>query len=122
MKMFLSGALVVLALMTGCGPNSSNAGSEYIGKWENVRFHSIRLEIDRNGENFIVRNLRRNPANGEPLTPEIIPVTYKDGLLQHPMGYTLAIDKASGNLTDGRGEYKRVSEFTELKPSKTVDW
>jgi hypothetical protein len=109
------GALVALALLTGCGPNSSNAGSEYIGKWENVRFISIGLEIERNGENFIVRNKRLSFVSGKQEPDEIIPMTYKDGLLQHSAGFTVAIDKASGNITDGRGEYKRVSEFTKLR-------
>jgi len=103
---------MALALLAGCGIESGNAGSEYIGKWEDVNkaardakakaggfvFRSGQevLVIERNGDSFIIRSQEGNT-----------PATFKDGVLQ-VSGATYAIDKASGNLTDGKLQYKRV--------------
>lgn len=108
MKVFWGGALVTLALLAGCG---SNAGSEYIGKWVNVKSDKRTLEIERNGESFMIRNTAPSFIGGKVETKNI-PATFKDGVLQVSVGFgtiSLAIDKASGNLTDGKAEYKRVN-------------
>ncbi len=108
MKRFWGSALMVLALLAGCG---SNAGSEYIGKWVSVKNGNRTLEIERNGESFMIRNTEPSFINGKVETNNI-PGTLKDGVLQLSVGFgtiSLAIDKASGNLTDGKAEYKRAN-------------
>jgi len=107
-KMFLSGALVALALMTGCGPSASDAGNEYVGTWEAmVRDGTLKLQYDisRNGENFL---LRQTVGTYDPVTN---PATYKDGVLQASK-FALVIDKKSGklisNTPNGTVEYTRV--------------
>ena len=47
-------------------------------------------------------------------------MTYKDGLLQHPAGFTVTLGKTSGNLSGGRVEHKRVSEFTVEERRKNI--
>jgi hypothetical protein len=38
-----------------------------------------------------------------------IPASLKDGMLQYEAGFSsLAIDKASGNITTGKTEYKKI--------------
>jgi len=108
MKGVLGAMVVALALLTGCG---SESGSEYIGKWVSVESNVRMLEIERNGESFLIRNTEPSFFSGNVETKNI-PATLKDGVLQLSLGFgtlSLAIDKASsGNLTDGQTEYKRV--------------
>ena len=107
MKGVLGAAAVALALLTGCGAES---GSEYIGKWVDVKRDVRMLEIERNGGSFLIRNTEPSFFSGKVETQNI-PATLKDGVLQLSLGFgtiSLAIDKASGNLTDGQAEYKRV--------------
>jgi len=105
---------MALALLAGCG-ESSNVGNEYIGKWVRVDSDKHTLEIEGNGGNFMVRktepdHFARIDSN-DPTKTENIPATLKDGILQMPDGHFLALDKASGNLTNnltnGKFEYKR---------------
>ena len=92
--------------LTGCG---ADAGSEYLGKWQNVKFEKRTLQIDRNGENFIVRETSPSMANGEMKTQNL-PATVKDGILQisGQMTISVVIDKASGLLTGPGMEYKKL--------------
>jgi hypothetical protein len=97
------GALLTLALLTGC---DSNAGNEYIGTWETIvdfGSHSTKaqFEISRNGDNFL---LRQTVGTLDPVTN---PASYKDGFLQAP-NFALVIDKKSDKLSDGKTEYTRV--------------
>jgi hypothetical protein len=106
MKTLIS-SLAITAVLCGCG---LKGGSEYVGKWVNVKYSNRILDIDRNGESFIVRDSRPSFIDGKPETKNI-PATYKDGQLYIATGFgnvSLAIDKASGNLTDGKTEYKKV--------------
>lgn len=106
MKGILGAMAMALALLTGCG---SESGSEYIGKWVDVERDVRTLEIERNGGSFLIRNTEPSFFSGKVETKNI-PATLKDGVLQLSLGFgtiSLAIDKSSGNLTDGQTEYKR---------------
>ncbi|MCY0853101.1 hypothetical protein [Cupriavidus sp. D39] len=108
MKRLLGSALIILGVLAGCGNNS---GSEYLGKWVNLKSEKRFLEIERNGDSFMVRNTGPSFIDGKPETKNI-PATYANGVLKVSMGMgdiTLAIDKASGNLTDGSVEYKKTN-------------
>jgi hypothetical protein len=101
------GLLVTAGIFCGCG---MKGGSEYIGKWVHVKYSNHSLDIERNGESFIVRDSHPSFLDGKPETKNI-PATYKDGMLYMATGFgnvSLVIDKASGNLTDGKTEFKKI--------------
>jgi len=76
-----------------------------------VKSETHTLEIERKGESFLIRTTVKNFFNGK-LESQTIVGTLKDGILQvsHAFGtIPITFDKASGNLTDGKDEYKRVN-------------
>jgi hypothetical protein len=106
-KRFLS-SIALLGLLFGC---SNQGGSEFAGKWVNVKSEKRVLEIERNGDTFMVRETAPSIMDGSTKTKNI-PATLKDGTLQMNSGFgvlTLAVDKSSGNLTSGQAEYKRAN-------------
>lgn len=107
MKKLLIGIFAAVAFLVGC---SSNAGNEYVGKWVNVKSEKRTVEIERNGESFMIRNTEPSFWDGK-IKTENIPAIFKDGTLQIQTGFgatIISIDKASGNLNVGGAEYKRV--------------
>lgn len=100
-------SVIVAVLLLGCG---SSGGNEYVGSWVNSKYGKRTLVIERNGQSFIVRETHPSFIDGKPETKNI-PATYKDGQLHIASGFgsvSLAIDEASGNLTDGKLEYKKA--------------
>ncbi|WP_228893635.1 hypothetical protein [Pseudoduganella aquatica] len=98
---------VLMVFLAGCGVKG---GGEYVGRWVNVQYDDYRLNIERNGEGFMVRDSHPSPATGKPET-KYIPATYKEGQLLIATDFgnvALAIDKASGHLTNGKTEYRKV--------------
>jgi len=92
----------------GCG---ADAGSEYLGKWQRIKFEKQTLQIDRNGDNFIVRETGPNMISGGVKTQNL-PATLKDGILQisgqiGTVGFV--VDKASGHLTGPNAEYQKIN-------------
>jgi hypothetical protein len=68
------------------------------------------LEIERNGETFMVRETAPSFIDGSKEVKNI-PATLKDDTLQMNSGWgvlTLVVDKSSGHLTSGQAEFKRV--------------
>lgn len=105
MKKYIA-MLTVIALI-GC--NEMDSGSGYIGKWANTKSNDRILEISKNGENFIVRVTKPRILDGK-LETTNIPAIYKDGVLKASSDLdtrTYMIDKVTGNLLDGKFEYKR---------------
>lgn len=107
MKEILCSVFVVAALLVGCGDSGSE--SKYIGKWVNVIRDKDILNIESNGDSLIIRYANENPFNGMETGNK--PAKLKDGMLQPTGGMEAAytIDKATGNLTNGFAEYKRVN-------------
>ncbi|MCL2635128.1 MAG: hypothetical protein FWD50_00660 [Betaproteobacteria bacterium] len=108
MKNVLGVAAVVLGLLAGCGVQP-DAGNEYVGKWDGVNNKSS-MVIERNGSSFMIRYT--GPGMIGELETKNFPGMLKDGLLQmtrEGFPVPLAIDKASGNLTDGDHEFKRAN-------------
>jgi hypothetical protein len=98
---------LTIALLSGC---NERGGGEYVGKWIDNKNNKSTLLIERNGDSFIVRDSHTSIITGLPETNNI-PATYKDGMLNIVFDLeskSLAIDKASGNLTDGEREYKKL--------------
>lgn len=105
MKKLFGCVLLVSSVLAGCG---SNSGSDYLGKWANVRVESNSLEIERNGDGFMIRSVEPGLAG---LETKNIPATMKDGALQTQTGLgviVMVLDKKTGNLTNGTSEFKRV--------------
>lgn len=100
---------VLVILLTGC---SANSGEEYIGRWVHTKAPNVTLTIERNGDAFILREVRPSFLDGKMKTQNI-PAIYKDGMLQIATDFgtkNYAIDRASGNLSAGRSEYRRLEQ------------
>jgi hypothetical protein len=96
---------MALLLLTGCG---GQAGEEYVGKWISTNNEKRSLTIERNGESFLIRETA--PSMTGKIRTKNLPATLQDGLLQAPTGFgyvSVAIDKATGNLTASGDEYRR---------------
>jgi hypothetical protein len=114
MRLGIASLLLTCMALAGC----HNAGSEYIGKWVSVKSEKRTLEIERNGDSFMLRNTEPSFITGR-IETKNIPATLKDGTLQVQLGMgaiTLSLDKGTGHLTDGQAEYRRVTddEFKRL--------
>ncbi|ARG30280.1 hypothetical protein L1W93_19025 [Acinetobacter baumannii] len=106
MRTAIGVALVSMTLLAGCG---GSAGDQFLGKWVGVKNDKHVLEIERNGDSYMVRNTEPSPFTGKTRTTNL-PATLQDDVLQVSVGFgaiSLAIDGKSGNLTDGRMEYRR---------------
>lgn len=104
----LLSVVALLALLVGCG---NQEGSEFTGKWVNVKSDARTIAIERNGDSFMIRETAPSFVDGKIQTKNI-PATFKDGALQVQTGFgvsTLAVDKSTGHLTNGQAEYKRAN-------------
>lgn len=104
-KGFCGTAIMALVLLAGCG---GQAGDEYVGKWVSTINEKRSLTIERNGDSFLIRETA--PTMMGKIRTRNLPATLHDGLLQAPTGVgyvSVAIDKATGNLTASGDEYRR---------------
>jgi len=102
---------LTLLFLSAC----SGAGSQYLGKWENVKNPKDAFSIIRNGDSFLVVKPKRNFVNGKELGDEKIPAVLEDGLLKVQGGLgvaTFAYIEASDTLSVqsfvGALEFKRT--------------
>ena len=99
--------LAAVVSLSGC---ARVEGEKYVGHWVNVQSQDDVMDIQRNGESFMVRNTTPRFFSRTPKT-ESYPAIYKDGVLQVSNdGETVnfAIDQANGDLRTGSDEYQRV--------------
>ena len=107
MTKWMGAALAVAMLVAGC---AKVEGEKFVGHWVNVQSQDDVMDIERNGESFMVRNTTPRFFSRKPKT-ENYPAIYKDGVLQVSNdGETVnfAIDQATGHLNTGSDEYQRV--------------
>jgi hypothetical protein len=96
--------VVLIILSSGC----QNESDKYVGKWIETKNESQGLEIEKNGNNFIVHipnSFRGNIENR--------PAKLESGMLKIDNGFggvNLAIQESSGLLTDGQHEYKKTGQ------------
>ncbi len=109
-KMFRLAIALALVLLTAC----SSAGSEYLGKWENVKNPKDAFTVARNGESFLVIKRNRNFLDERDLGEAKLPATLENGMLtvQGGMGaatfaYIAASDTISVQSFAGSQEFKR---------------
>jgi hypothetical protein len=107
MVKWMGAALASVMLMAGC---AKVEGEKFVGHWVNVQSQDEVMDIERNGESFMVRNTTPKFFSRKPKT-ENYPAIYKDGVLQVTNdGETVsfAIDEANGHLNTGSDQYQRV--------------
>ncbi|MBO9883858.1 hypothetical protein [Xanthomonas sp. D-109] len=107
MTKWMGAALAAAMLVTGC---ARVEGEKFVGHWVNVESKDDTIDIERNGESFMVRNTTPRFFTRKPKT-ESYPAIYKDGVLQVTNdGETVnfAIDEADGHLNTGSDEYQRI--------------
>jgi hypothetical protein len=103
--------LAVAAALSAC----SQKGSEFVGTWEAVKSAKHRAVIERNGDNFLIKDTEPSMTKrGETNTTTLAGV-YKDGALEvsGPFGPTsIAYVKQTDTLVwptmGGSLEYRRV--------------
>lgn len=106
MRTAIGAALLSMTLLAGCG---ESAGDEFLGTWIGVENDKRVLVIERNGESYMVRNTEPSPFSDKIRTANL-PATLEDGVLQVSVGMgrvSLAVDDKTGNLTDGKREFRR---------------
>jgi hypothetical protein len=98
---------VAVALLAGC---DSGSGSEYVGKWLDIKSDKRMLGIDHNGDNFVIWYTEPSIRDGQ-IETKYFPATIKEGTLQVRMegfdAMTIIVDKVTGKLTDGSHDYRR---------------
>jgi len=101
---------LALLLLAAC----SGAGSDYLGKWENIKNPKDAFSIIRNGESFLVVKPKRSVLDGKEMGEDKLPAVLEDGLLkvQGGMGVaTFAYIESSDTLSvqsfAGALEFKR---------------
>src|SRR5579871_4522508 len=105
--------LILFLAVTIGSLGCSKAGSEYLGKLQNVKNKNDQFDIVRNGDNFLVTKI--NASSGRPGTT--LTCVLKDGVLQSTGGFgraTLTYVKATDRLTTpgifgGNIEYERLN-------------
>ena|SRR5215213_8498293 len=107
MTKWMGAALAAAMLLAGC---AKVEGEKFVGHWVNVQSQDDVMDIERNGESFMVRNTTPRFFSRKPKS-ESYPAIYKDDVLQVSNdGETVnfAIDQANGHLRTGSDEYQRV--------------
>jgi len=106
MKWMCTGLAAAL-LVSGC---SRIEGEKFVGHWVNVQSQDETMDIERNGQTFMVRSTTPKFFSRQPKT-ESYPAVYKDGALQVTNdGETVnfVIDQSNGHLNTGGEQYERV--------------
>ena len=100
---------ITLFMLAGC-----SSGSEFIGKWQNVKKKSDVIEIVRNGSDFLVIKSSKDLLTGQMETSKI-PLKFIDntlkleaGLFSATLNYIKATDTLSNTSFMGIDEYKRI--------------
>lgn len=108
MHKWMAAALaMMIALLAGC---AGDTGQAYVGRWVNVESQDDVIDIERNGEAFMVRNTTPKFFSRKPKT-ESYPAVYEDGVLRVSSdGETVsfAIDQADGQLRTGSENYRKL--------------
>ena len=107
MKGLSTGLLLAGTLLGGC----ERPGEQYLGKWQDTRSTSTTLDIVRNEDQFMISETRPAMSTDQPDTRQI-PALYSGDALQLRNGQSpsrLSIDPASGHLSNGQREFRRLN-------------
>jgi hypothetical protein len=105
-------AIVATAtVLAACGQK----GSEFVGKWQSKDFAGRQAVIEKNGDNFLLKNIQPSAFTRGQVETTTIPATYKDGVLEAAggfgtakIGYVKATDTLLMPTMGGSIEYRRV--------------
>lgn len=104
---------VAAAILAGCGSGGGQVGSEYVGKWQNIKDEKVSEVIERNGDQFFVSETAPSLTHAHTQTTSRAAATIdKNGVLviSTVLGnVNFTIDKTTGNLTGHGTEYKKVN-------------
>lgn len=107
MKGLSAGLLLASVLLGGC----DQPGEQYLGRWQDTNSASTTLDIVRNEDQFMISETRPAMSADQPDTKQI-PALYSGGALQLRNGQSpsrLSIDPASGLLSNGQREFRRLN-------------
>ncbi|MDG1581715.1 hypothetical protein [Pseudomonas sp. GOM6] len=107
MKGLTASMLLASTLLGGC----EQPGEQYLGTWQDTRSTTITLNIVRNEDQFMVNETRFTMSDDQPETRQI-PAIYRHGALILRNGQSpsrLNIDQASGHLSNGLHEFRRIN-------------
>jgi len=97
--------------LTAC----SEKGNDYIGKWGSKENANRTVQIEKNGESYLVKETKPSMWTKGELETLSIPASYKDGMLQVQTGMgsvNISYVKGSDTLlmptVGGTAEYKRL--------------
>jgi hypothetical protein len=98
----------VLIALTGC--NMHEEGNEFIGKWQNDKFPTVNMVVEKNGSSYVIKYNSINASNGQPRLETFVGNMVDNTLsMNTPLGdYKLSIDKSTGKLFCITGNFTRV--------------
>lgn len=102
--------LATAAMMLAAGSTFAASESQFIGHWVNTKSVKRTLDIEKQGQQFMIRDTHPDFARGQPETKNIPAIMTNEGMLQAQMGMgpiNFAIDEKTGLLIVGRLEYKK---------------
>lgn len=105
---------IVGIILSACGQK----GAEFIGTWQCVKYPSRSAQIERNGDNFLVKDIAPSVFKSSVIESHVLPASYKDGVLQVSggfgtanVGYVKATDTLLMPTAGGSSlEYHRVKQ------------
>jgi hypothetical protein len=105
-------ACVTVALViSACGQK----GSEFVGTWQCVKYPNRTAQIERNGDNFLVKDITPSMFTRGKMETNVMPAVYKDGVLTVSggfgtanVGYVKASDTLLMPTMGGSLEYHRA--------------
>lgn len=107
--------LILIPLSLTLASCSSNAGSEFLGKWQNINVNNDKLEIVKNGDDFLVMRTSlslmtfKNATEKLPMQLEDRVLKLDAGIMSAAITYIETTDTLSAAGLQSRvQEYKRV--------------
>lgn len=78
--------VAVALILSACGQK----GNEFVGNWQCVKYPSRSAQIERNGDNFLVKDIAPSFFKSTEMKTNVMPAVYKDGVLQVSGGFGTA--------------------------------
>ena len=103
--------IAVALILSACGQK----GTEFVGTWQCVKYANRSAQIERNGDNFLVKDITPSMFTHDKMETNVLPAVYKDGVLvvlggfgTANVGYVKASDTLLMPTIGGSLEYHRV--------------
>jgi hypothetical protein len=103
--------VAIAAILAACGQK----GTEFVGNWQCVKYPTRSAQIERNGENFLLKDMTPSMFTPGKVETNVVPAVYKDGVLVMSgafgtanVGYVKSTDTLLMPTAGGSLEYHRV--------------